>query len=126
MRRHPRSRRSCEYAVPILDKIDRGALRSHPFLLPRLKHENSPKFGCPVLFSMKVLHPRLANRHWIEYALLSQFSGVEKVFNPRAKRASEPLTQGHAKPHLGTLEKPRRNIARQYRPKNPLPVSSVD
>src|SRR2546428_2248156 len=75
---------------------------------------------------MKVLHPRLANGHWIEYTLLSQFSGVEKFFNPRAKRAAEPLTQGQAKPHLGTLEKPRRNIARQNRPKNPLRLSAVD
>jgi len=67
---------------------DNGPLPSNPFLLPSLKHENSPEFDCPVLCAMKVLHPRLADRHWIEYALLPQFSGVEKFFNPRAERAA--------------------------------------
>src|SRR5207302_1858564 len=105
---------------------DSRTLRSHPFLLPGLKHENSPKFGRPVLLSTKVFGPRLANRHRIEYALLSQFSGVKKFFNPRAKRAAEPLTQGQAKPHLRTLEKPRRDIPSQNRPKNPLHLSSTD
>src|SRR2546423_13806187 len=97
-----------------------------PLLLPSLKHKNSPKLDGPVPFSMKVFRPRSANRYWIEYALLSQFSGVEEVFNPRAERAAEPLPQGQAKAHLGAVEKLRRNITPQHRPKNPLPLPLMD
>ena len=61
-----------------------------------------------------------------EYALLSQFSGVEKFFTPRAKRPAEPLIQGQAKPHLRTLEKARGNVAGQNQTKNPLSLSSMD
>ena len=75
---------------------------------------------------MKVFRPRLVNGHGIEYALLSQFCGVEKFVNPRAQWAAEPVTQGQVEPHLGTLEKPRRNIPRQNRPKDPLPLSPIE
>ena len=51
-------------------KIDNHELRSHPLLLPSLEHEDSPKLDCLALCPTQVFHPLLANRNWIEYALL--------------------------------------------------------
>src|SRR5215831_12305601 len=101
-------------------------LLSHPFLLPSLEHEDSPKLACPVLFATQVLYPLLTNRCWIEYALFLQFSGVEQFFAPRAKRSAQPRTQRYVKPHLGALEKARRNVAGQNRTKNPFALSAMD
>src|SRR5438132_12582253 len=69
IRGRPPSATSGQRDIPI--KIDSRASQSHPFLLPGLKHEDSPQFVCSVPSPTKVFHPCFANRPRIEYALLS-------------------------------------------------------